>query len=86
MGVGLGPQFYRWWWGRLPEVATFEQRPAGVKEGAMQTSGRRAFQKEGRRNKRAKGKGASQLKEHKEVSVAETEPGRGQWCKLSPVQ
>lgn len=42
----------------------------GVKEGAMQTSGRRAFQKEGRRNKKAKGKGASQLKEHKEASVA----------------
>lgn len=45
---GVGSQFYRWWGGRFTE-ATFQQSPAEVKEGAMQTSGRRAFRKEGRR-------------------------------------
>lgn len=50
---------------------------AGV-EGAMQTSGRRAFQKESRRNKGAKGKSAGRLKEHQEASVTGAEPGVGQ--------
>lgn len=47
-----------------------------VKEGDTQTSGRRAFQKEGRRNKRAKEKGVGRLTEHKEETVAVTEPAR----------
>lgn len=72
--------------GKALKEAAGEQLPAGVKEGAMQTSGRRAFQKEGRRNKRAKGKGVSRLKEHKEVSMAGAEPGRGWWYKLSPIR
>lgn len=71
-------------WGRFTE-ATFEQSPAGVKEGAMQTSGRRAFQKEVRKNKRVKGKGASGSR-NKEVSVAGAEPERGQQYKLSLVR
>lgn len=51
----------------------------------MQTSGRRAFQKEGRRNKRAERKGASGSR-NKEMSVAGAEPERGQQYKLSPVR
>lgn len=49
----------------------------GVKVQAVQTSGRRAFWKEGRMSKGAEGKGTGRLRGHQEASVTGAEPERG---------
>lgn len=56
----------------------------GVKVQAMQTSGRRAFWKEGRTNKEAEGKGTDRLRDRQEASVTGAEPERAQ--KLRPTR
>lgn len=62
------------------------ESPAGHEGGSLADIWERNLPERRQKGPRAKGKGSSRLKEWKEETVAGTEPGRGQWWKLSPAR